>query len=93
MESIAHMSMTCSARLRPAISVWTDGFAQIELMRTSETTGLLAVHTAGSGVAYQGTGVSTLASTSARKASALLPIIDVVVFDGAAGIRSWDPPV
>jgi hypothetical protein len=34
------------------------------------------------------------ASTQARKANALLPISDVVVFDkDIAGIRTWSPPV
>jgi hypothetical protein len=47
--------------------------------------------------AVQGTGMPitmrnrTAAATS--KATALLPISDVVVFDGLAGIRSWSPPV
>jgi hypothetical protein len=31
--------------------------------------------------------------TSTSTANALLPISDLVVFDGLAGIRSWSPPV
>jgi hypothetical protein len=47
--------------------------------------------------AAQGTGLSTAMRektviTQART-SALLPISDVVVFDGLAGSRSWSPPV
>lgn len=30
---------------------------------------------------------------AAQSAISLLPISDVVVFDGLAGIRSWSPPV
>ena len=30
---------------------------------------------------------------AAVQGSALLPISDVVVFDGVAGIRAWSPPV
>lgn len=43
----------------------------------------------------QGTGVSIAMRnrTTTPKATALLPISDVVVFDGLAGIRSWSPPV
>ncbi len=53
---------------------------------------------AGPWTAYaQGTGLSTAmrektVNTLART-SALLPISDVVVFDGLAGSRSWSPPV
>ena len=53
---------------------------------------------AGPRTAYaKGTGLSTAMRektviTQART-SALLPISDVVVFDGLAGIRSWSPPV
>ncbi len=78
----------CSDRLR------ATSLAQIALMRTSETTGLGAVRaTAPHGVALQGTGLSAAASTTAYKATALLPISDVVVFDGFAGCRFWSPPV
>lgn len=90
METSA-MSMTCVARLRGIAAGQIQGSAQIELVRTSETSGLV-VHTARGDVAIKGTGVSTIAPT-AYKATALLPISDVVVFDGAAGIRSWSPPV
>jgi hypothetical protein len=45
----------------------------------------------------QGTGVSVAMRNRTvapiAKATALLPISDVVVFDGVAGIRSWSPPV
>ena len=48
----------------------------------------------------QGTGVSvaqrnrtSIAPMVAVKGSALLPISDVVVFDGLAGFRSWSPLV
>lgn len=46
--------------------------------------------------AVQGTGVSIAMrnrTAVTAKATALLPISDVVVFDGLAGIRSWSPPV
>jgi hypothetical protein len=52
---------------------------------------------AGTWTSGQGTGVSvaarmrTVAPTT--QATALLPISDVVVFDGLAGSRSWSPPV
>jgi hypothetical protein len=81
-------SMTYTARLRAV--------ASSELMRTPATSGLVVVHTAAAHaapvyVAIKGTTVSAIAA--ARKASNLLPISDVVVFDGLAGIRTWDPPV
>jgi hypothetical protein len=81
------ISTPCSDRLR------ATSLAQIALMRTSENTGLSAVKTAPHGVALQGTGLSAAASTTAYKATALLPISDVVVFDGFAGCRFWSPPV
>jgi hypothetical protein len=49
--------------------------------------------------AIKGTGVSVAAmrdkatAQSSARTTALLPISDVVVFDGFAGIRSWSPPV
>jgi hypothetical protein len=95
-ETNAYTSMTCTARLRAVASgrnygqIW--GIAQDELMRTSETSGLGAVHAAPVYVAVKGTTVSAIATTTS-KANVLLPISDVVVFDGLAGIRSWDPPV
>jgi hypothetical protein len=52
---------------------------------------------AGTWTSGQGTSVSvaarmrTVAPTT--QAIALLPISDVVVFDGFAGSRSWSPPV
>jgi hypothetical protein len=96
MKTTTSMSMTCNARLRPVASSQDFGqilgTSQVELMRTSETIGLAAVHPAPGYVAIKGTTVSTIAPT-ARKANALLPISDVVVFDGLAGIRSWSPPV
>ena len=53
---------------------------------------------AGPWTAYaQGTGLSTAMRektvTTQARTSALLPISDVVVFDGLAGSRSWSPPV
>jgi hypothetical protein len=94
-ETNAYTSMTCDARLRAVASSQfagqIRGLAQVELMRTSEIRGFSAVHAAPVYVAIKGTTVSTIAT--ARKASNLLPISDVVVFDGLAGIRSWDPPV
>ena len=96
METNAYTSMTCTARLRAVASgqnygqIW--GIAQDELMRTSETRGLGAAHAAPVSVAFKGTTVSAIATTTS-KANALLPISDVVVFDGLAGIRSWSPPV
>jgi hypothetical protein len=36
---------------------------------------------------------TSIAPMVAVKGSALLPISDVVVFDGVAGFRSWSPPV
>ena len=96
METNAYTSMTCTARLRAVASSQKSGqirgLAQDELMRTSETSGLGAVHAAPVYVAIKGTTVSAIATT-ARKANALLPISDVVVFDGLVGIRSWSPPV
>ena len=96
METNAYTSMTCTARLRAAASSQVSGHnwdsAQLELMRTSETSGLGAVHTTPVYVAVKGTTVSAIATTTS-KANALLPISDVVVFDGLAGIRSWSPPV
>jgi hypothetical protein len=85
-ESNKTMSMTGSARLRGVIC----HLAQTELMRTSS--GLRTALTVPGYVAVQGTGVSAVAPIAAQ-ATALLPISDVVVFDGAAGIRTWDPPV
>jgi hypothetical protein len=76
------------ARLRAV----TSGSASGELMRTSTASGLRTGLTVPSGAALKGTRVSAIAPT-AVKATALLPISDVVVFDGAAGIRSWSPPV
>jgi hypothetical protein len=95
-ETNAYTSMTCTARLRAVASSQESGhnwgIAQLERMRTSETSGLGAVHAAPGYVAIKGTTVSAIAPT-ARKANVLLPISDVVVFDGFAGIRSWSPPV
>ena len=84
METNSYTSTTCTARLRRV--------ASSELMRTPATSGGLGtVHAAPVYVAIKGTSVSAIAA--ARKASNLLPISDVVVFDGLAGIRTWDPPV
>jgi len=47
----------------------------------------------GLGMSAAAARVRTVAPISAVKGSALLPISDVVVFDGLAGIRSWSPPV
>jgi hypothetical protein len=95
-ETKTYMSMTCSARLRPVASSQESGrnwgIAQLELMRTSTARGFGAAHTAPVYVAVKGTTVPAIATTSS-KANALLPISDVVVFDGLAGIRSWSPPV
>ncbi len=53
--------------------------------------------TAPTGTYGQGTGVSVAMRNRTvapiAKATALLPISDVVVVDGLAGIRSWSPPV
>ena len=95
METNTYTSMTCVSRLRAVASSQDAGqiWGTARLMRTSETSGLsAAVHTTPSYVAVKGTTVPAIA-TSARKATALLPISDVVVFDGFAGIRSWSPPV
>jgi hypothetical protein len=95
-ETNTYTSMTCTARLRAVASSQfagqIRGLAQDELMRTSKTHGLGAVHAAPVSVAVKGTTVSAIA-TSTSQANALLPISDVVVFDGLAGIRSWSPPV
>jgi hypothetical protein len=95
-ETNAYTSMTCTARLRPVASRQESGrnwgIAQLELMRTSTPSGFRAAHAAPVYVAIKGTTVSAIATTSS-KANALLPISDVVVFDGLAGIRSWSPPV
>jgi hypothetical protein len=92
-ETNTNTSMTCMARLRAVASSQKSGqirgLAQDELMRTLETSGLGVSHASGY-VAIKGTSVSAIA---ARKATALLPISDAVVFDGLAGIRTWDPPV
>jgi len=89
-----NMTEMRSARLRATSLAQVEGLALTAPMCTSETSGLLAVHTAGAGASFSGTRVSTVApATSAYKATALLPISDVVVFDGAAGLRSWRPPV
>ena len=96
METNAYTSMTCTARLRAAASSQVSGqnwgIAQLELMRPSTPSGFRAAHAAPVYVAVKGTTVSAIATTSS-KANALLPISDVVVFDGLAGIRSWSPPV
>ena len=96
METNAYTSMTCTARLRAAASSQNSGHISganpVELMRTSASRGLGAAHTASVYVAVKGTTVSAIATTTS-KANALLPISDVVVFDGLAGIRSWSPPV
>ena len=94
METNTYTSMTCVSRLRAVASSQDAGqiWGTARLMRTSETGGLGAVHATPVYVAVKGTTVSAIA-TSARKATALLPISDVVVFDGFAGIRSWSPPV
>ena len=96
METNAYTSMTCTARLRVAASSQnsglTWGIAQLELMRTSTPSGFRAAHAAPVYVAAKGTTVSATATTRS-KANALLPISDLVVFDGLAGIRSWSPPV
>ena len=96
METNAYTSMTCTARLRAVASGHESGrnwgIAQLELMRTSTPSGFRAAHAAPVYVATKGTTVSAIATTSS-KANALLPISDVVVFDGLAGIRSWSPPV
>ena len=87
------IEMTRSARLRATSFAQVEGLALTALTRMPETSGL-AVHTAGAGASFSWTGVSTIApTTSSYKATALLPISDVVVFDGAAGLRSWRPPV
>jgi hypothetical protein len=95
-ETKTYTSMTCIARLRAVASSQDSGqirgLAQVELMRTSETSGISAVHPASGYVAIKGTTVSAIAPTTS-KANALLPISDAVVFDGLAGIRSWSPPV
>jgi hypothetical protein len=83
-ETNSTTSMTCTARLRAVAST--------EVMRTPATSGGLgSAHATPVYVAIKGTTVSAIAA--ARKASNLLPISDVVVFDGLAGIRTWDPPV
>ena len=92
METNAYTSMTCTARLRPVASSQKWAIAPLELMRTSTPSGFRAAHAAPVYVAVKGTTVSATATTS-TKANALLPISDVVVFDGAAGLRSWRPPV
>jgi hypothetical protein len=93
-ETNTYTSMTCTARLRAVASSRKSGqirgVAQDELMRTSATSGHSAVHAASGYVAIKGITVSSIA---ARKANALLPISDAVVFDGLVGIRSWSPPV
>jgi hypothetical protein len=43
--------------------------------------------------AVQGTSVSAARFRAAAKATAQLPINDVVVFDGGSGILAWSPPV
>jgi hypothetical protein len=95
-ETNAYTSMTCTARLRAAASSQNSGhnwgIAQLELMRTSTPSGFRAAHAAPVYGAAKGTTVPAIASTTS-KANALLPISDVVVFDGLAGIRSWSPPV
>jgi hypothetical protein len=95
-ETKTYTSMTCTARLRAVASSQKSGqirgLAQDELMRTSEIRGHGAVHAASVYVAVKGTTVPAIATTTS-KANALLPISDVVVFDGLAGIRSWSPPV
>jgi hypothetical protein len=90
------VSTPCTARLRSAISALVEhpmGGNQIE--RTSTTSGRVAVLAGGYG-AFQGTGVSTGATTTAQlgaKATVMLPIRDAVVVSGFAGLRSWSPPV
>ena len=95
------VSTPCTARLRPAISELISGLAVhpaggTQLERTSKTSGRVAVRTAVGYGAFQGTGVSTGAFTTAQlgaKATVMLPIRDAVVVSGFAGLRSWSPPV
>ncbi len=66
---------------------------------TTSPCALLVVshRTAPTGTYGQGTGVPAAMRTRTvapvTQATALLPISDVVVFDGFAGIRTWSPPV
>ena len=92
MESIA--SMTCP----PVSAVVLHGAAPAAASAAYQGTGLPV---AGSGWTVARTAVTPLA-TSVRPISSLpgtasptylLPISDVVVFDGLAGIRAWSPPV
>jgi hypothetical protein len=76
-----------------ALSVVTHGAA---LASTWTAYGVqVARVTAPLAAAVQGTGMPIAGRNRAATASktALLPISDVVVFDGFAGIRSWSPPV
>jgi hypothetical protein len=92
MEKTMTQWWTASARLRPAALLPIEGLAQVELMRTSATSGLLGGYAAPTGGTSQGARVPAIAPTATHEATTLLPISDVV-FDGAAGIRSWSPPV
>lgn len=52
-----------------------------------------AAEAEGTGLSAASRNRTTAAPMAAAKVTALLPISDVVVFDGLAGIRSWSPPV
>jgi len=82
-----------SDRLRATFLDDVEKHASMALMRTIEPSGLVVVCPTPRGAQLQGTRVSAAASTATYKATALLPISDVVVFDGFAGCRSWSPPV
>jgi len=81
-----------SDRLRATFLGDVEAHASMALMRTIEPSGLVVCPTP-RGAQPQGTRVSAAAPTTSYKATALLPISDVVVFDGFAGCRSWSPPV
>ena len=81
-----------SDRLRATFLGNVEAHASTALMRTIEPSGLV-VCTTPRDAQPQGTRVSAAAPTTSYKATALLPISDVVVFDGFAGCRSWSPPV
>jgi hypothetical protein len=92
---------TSTSSMSPAVLCVVDH--RVALSGTWTAYGLEAARVlAPRSAAIQGTAVSSaMRERSAApdqvaatpNATALLPISDVVVFDGLAGIRSWSPPV
>lgn len=96
METKDYTSRTCFARLRAVTPALVMGpvadLARLELVHASQASRRSAVSAVAGNGGHQGTALSTIVPTT-EKTTVSLPSTDVVVFDGAAGIRSWSPPV